>query len=116
MSLAQLLNRTVTITTQSPSGTADGYGNETDTPTTVETVGELQQRQRDEDATGGVSDTSWLLVVPAGTEIAADSTVTVDGLAYEVIGDPWPARSPRTGEVHHIEATLQRTAGSDTTT
>lgn len=119
MSLSQLLSRTVTITTSSPSGSRDDYGNQVDETTTVETVGELQQiqqRRRSEDDTGNVSDTTWLLVLPPGTEIAADSTVTVDGLAYEVDGDPWPVRNPRTGEASHIEVSLERVAGVDNTT
>jgi hypothetical protein len=118
--LSQLLNRPVTITTPEPASTPgkDDYGNQLDDDTraiVVETVGELQQRQRSEDETGGVSDTSWLLVLPAGTRIAGDSIVTVNDLAYEVIGEPWAARNPRTGQESHIEATLRRTAGSDTT-
>lgn len=110
--LSQLLNRPCTITSRTASGEIDESGDETYTPTTVETVCELQQRRRDEpDAQGEFSDTDWLIFLPAGTAIDTSDTVTVDGVTYEVVGDPWPARNPRTQTVSHVEASLRK-AGS----
>lgn len=114
--LSTLLNRTVTISRRSPSADdddTDDYGNQNAaTPTNTETVGELQQRRRDEPVDQGeLSDTRWLLVLPPGTAIDTSDIVTVDGDEFEVIGDPWHARNPRTGAESHVEVTLRRTSG-----
>lgn len=111
MSLQALLNRTVTITSRAPSSDTDAYGNTVDAETTTVTVGEVQQQQRDESPDGLVAETTWLLIVPAGTNVDTGDEVIVDDLAFEVQGPPWEVRSPRTGTVHHIEATLRRTGG-----
>lgn len=116
MPLAQLLNTPVTITRRTASGAIDEYGDETSTESTVETVGELQQTARDErDLSGETSETTWLLFLPAGTEIGTADAVTVDGQTYELVGAPWPARNPRTKTVSHVQATVKRIAGSDDT-
>lgn len=117
MSLAKLLTRPCTITVRSHSGNQDAYGNDIPAETTVQTVCELQQLTRLTDAEpagqGEFSDTRWLLVLPAGTEIRTGDTVEVDGHAYEMFGDPWPVRNPRTGRDSHVQATVRRTAGSE---
>ena len=114
MPLAQLLNRPCTITRRSQSAETDEYGNAVPTEDVAATVCELQQRQRDESADQGeVSDTEWLLVLPAGTAIRTGDSVSIDGEDFELVGDPWSARNPRTGLESHIEATLRRTAGTD---
>lgn len=114
--LNQLLNRACIIEARIPGG-RDEYNNETDTVVEVETVCELQQRQRTEvSSTGGrteVSSTEWLLVLPAGTDLSTGDAVVVDGDRYEVIGEPWQARNPRTSQMSHVEATLKRTSGVD---
>jgi hypothetical protein len=114
MSLAQLLNRPVTIISRSDSGETDELGNEIPTETAIETVGELQQRQRDEPgAQGEFSETTWLLVLPTGTEIDTGDAVVIDGRIYELVGDPWAARNPRTQTESHVEATVRRAAGEE---
>lgn len=114
MPLSQLLNTPVMIISRSPSGDKDEYGNETDAETTIATVGELQQRRRNEPAAEGeVSDAQWDLFLPAGTQIDTGDAVQVDGIEYELVGAPWEARNPRTQTVSHIEATVRRTAGAD---
>jgi hypothetical protein len=116
MPLEDLLNRPCTITRRSESGTIDDYGNDIPDEETVETVCELQQRTRLTDGEpagqGELSDTRWLLVLPAGTDIRTGDTVEVDGQVYEMFGDPWPARNPRTQEESHVECNLRRTAGT----
>lgn len=115
MTVVALLTLDCTITHRAPSGTKDAFGDETTTDSTASTVCELQQRQRTEQTAGGeLSDTQWLLVVPAGTTIATGDTVTVDGNDYEVHGEPWTVRNPRTAVVSHIEATLRRVTGTGT--
>lgn len=117
MPLSDLLNRPCTITRRSQSGTTDDYGNDIPAETTVETVCELQQRDRradsEPDLAGELSDTLWLLVLPAETDIDTGDVVEVDGLVYEMFGDPWLARNPRTGEESHVECTLRRTASAE---
>ena len=114
MSLSQLLNRDVVIVQRSSSGATDELGDPIAGETLVETVGELQQQQRSEgDDEGERSDTRWLLILPAGTDIDTGDKVLVDDQRYEVVGAPWEARNPRTRAESHIEATLQRVAGSE---
>lgn len=114
MTLSALLNRSVTLIRRLPSVDTDVYGNEIPGEDLVETVGELQQRRREEPGGAGeVSETDWLLVLPAGTDLRTGDAVEVDGMLYELIGDPWAARNPRTGEESHVEATLRRTAGAE---
>lgn len=102
-----LLTRPVTIVTRADSGT-DELGNVTFTDTETVTVGELQQRRRSETPDGGLAETSWTLFLPAGTAIGANDRVQVDGDTFEVDGDPWPVRNPRSGADSHVEATLRR--------
>lgn len=119
MTLQQLLNRPVTITRRTGGTTEDPYGNQLDDTVTVATVGELQQQQRLEtesswsERAGEVLQSTWLLVLPANTAVDGGDKVTVDGQDFEVQGTPWHARNPRTGEAHHVEATLRRTGGVD---
>lgn len=115
MALANLLNRTCTITRRSTSASEDDYGNAIDSQTNVQTVCEIQQRSRDEqDDQGETSDTLWLLVLPAGTAIDTSDKVSVPGMGeFEMVGAPWPARNPRTQQESHVEATLRRTAGPE---
>lgn len=113
MTLAALLTLDATITHRTPAGTTDAFGDEETTETTTSTVCELQQRQRTEQTSGGeLSDTQWLLILPAGTTIATGDTVTIDGADYEIHGEPWTVRNPRTGVDSHIEATVRRVTGT----
>ena len=113
MTLATLLNRACTITSRTFDGSVDDYGDETATETSVSTVCELQQQRRDETgdpATRAAS--TWALFLPAGTTIGPADTVTIDGDDYELVGEAWPARNPRTQTVSHIEATVRRVTGA----
>lgn len=113
MTLAALLNRSLTIVRRSASGDTDDFGNDIPTETLVQAVGELQQRQRAEPgAEGELSDTQWALFLPAGTDITTGDAIVCDGEIYELIGDPWQARNPRTQQQSHIECTLRRTTSA----
>lgn len=113
--LSTLLNRPCTIIRRSASGsTDDGYGNRTPAETLVEAVCELQQRQRSEPGDQGeFSDTAWLIVFPAGTVIDTGDGVIVDGHIFEMVGDPWEVRNPRTQVASHVEATVRRTGAEE---
>ena len=109
-----MLTRPCTITQRTESGTTDRRGNAVKDETTVDTVCELQQDDHAEQTAGGiVAPSTWTLILPAGTEIAVDDSVTVDGRIYEVRGEPWQARDPATGAVDHIEATVVITTGAN---
>jgi hypothetical protein len=111
VSLALLLNRPCTITRRSGAITTDTYGNEIHALESVQSTCELQQASRSESTErGDVSHRDWRLFLPAGTHVGAADTVTVDGEDFEIVGDPWPARNPRTQTVSHLEATVTRRA------
>lgn len=113
--LSHLLNRPCTIRRRSASGTIDDYGDAIATETTVDTVCELQRRDRADAEPAGqgeLSDTYWLLVLPAGTVIDTGDRVIVDGETFEMFGAPWPVRNPWTQAASHVEATVRRTAGA----
>lgn len=117
--LAALLTRPVTIIhrTAGAGAGADEYGNPIPAETTVQTVCELQQTERaavnEPAGRGELSDTHWLLILPAGTQIDTSDAIIADSRRFELIGDPWPVRNPRTGSESHVQATVRRTAGAD---
>lgn len=114
MTLATLLTQPATIVRRSESGVTDAYGNAIPSETSEEVDCYLEQRRRDEaEDQGEVSESDWLLVLPAGTEIDTGDEVVVDARAYEVIGEPWSAHDPLRGGASHVEATLRRTAGAE---
>lgn len=116
MTLTQLLNLPCVLVRNLPSSDTDEFGNEIPAEEEIETVCELQQQRRDEPSTEGeLSVTTWLLVLPAGTEVRTSDTVEVDGYVYQFEGDPWSARNPRTGLESHVEATVKRSAGGQET-
>lgn len=114
MTLSQLLNRPMTLVLRSDVGDEDAYGSDVPDETFVEVVGELQQQRRTEPADAGeTSDSTWLLVLPAGTVLNTGDAVICDGQVYEAVGQPWAVRNPRSGAESHVECTLRRTAGDE---
>lgn len=111
--LATLLNTPCTLVHRSDEGDEDAYGDPILTETTVETVCSLQQRQRDEPGDAGeLSVTLWTLFLPTGTALATDDAVVVRGEIFELVGEPWDALEG-SAAVHHVEATVRRTAGGE---
>jgi hypothetical protein len=107
--LSDLITRPCTLNRATGTKTKDRYGNKRAASETVETVCELQQRRRTEDPEQGeLSDTVWDLFLPAGTELTTADSVTVDGVTYQLVGDPWPVRNPATQQDSHVEATVRR--------
>jgi hypothetical protein len=69
---------------------------------------ELQQEQSYE-AEGGVLEISlWRLFLPATAPPAGWDAVRVDDVVYELEGDAWLVRNPRTTVDHHVEARVRR--------
>lgn len=54
--------------------------------------------------------TRWQLFAPPGTDLAAFDRIDVDGVVYEVDGDPADWSAPG-GRADHVAATLQRVEG-----
>lgn len=113
MSLAQLLNQPCTIVSRSDEGDTDAYGDPILTESAAETTCVLQQNRRDEPGEAGeLSDTLWTLFLPTGTALNTDDAVVVNGKIYELVGEPWDA-TEGSADMHHVEATLRRTAGGE---
>lgn len=112
MSLTSLINRPATLRHRTGGTRRDRDGNRVPEVVEVETVCELQQRQRREDA-DEVSDARWVAFFLPGEIVGTGDELIVDGVSFQVEGDPWPARSPRSRTLSHIEATLRRTAGAE---
>lgn len=119
MTVSALLTRTCTIKRRTAAGTIDAAGDAVVTTVDTSAVCELQQLPRRADGEpvtqAEMSDSQWLLVLPAGTAIDTGDGVVVDGKAYEMFGEPWHVRHPRTGVESHVECTLHRTAGAGDT-
>lgn len=113
MSLTRLINRSCTIRHET-EGDADDYGNAEPKVSEIATVCELQQQpaNRREDE-GEVSETRWVIYLLPDAVIASGDSVDVeDEGIFEVFGEPWKARNPRTGRISHIEVPVRRTSGS----
>lgn len=108
-----LINRECLIVHRSESGNTDDYGNEIPGEELVSAVCEIQQRQREEPVEGGpnISATEWIAFFLPDEDVRTGDAVSVDDAEYEVIGEPWHARNPRTGSTSHIEATLSLVEG-----
>jgi len=107
---SRLMTNTATITHVAANpASPDEYGNPGESTTTTTALCELQQKERDEEQTDShVQGETWnLYLVPTAT-IDGGDRVEVDDVTYEVIGPPWRARHPRSGEITHIEATVRR--------
>jgi hypothetical protein len=105
-----LMNMRCRIDHVESAGEPDEYGNPTNVVTTASwSRCYLAQNSRTELGDGVIDRDRWALGLPPGVLVDSNDTVTVDGVAYEVRGDPWKVIEPVTGRVSHIEATLQRT-------
>lgn len=113
MSIQTLINRPCQIIHRDASSTIDDYGDEIPMISIVETVCEIQQRQRTEPSDQGeTSITEWVAFFLPRDSVHTGDAVVVEDETYEVIGEPWRARHPLARTEHHIEATVKRTAGA----
>jgi hypothetical protein len=62
------------------------------------------------DPTRTVVTTRWTLFLPPGTDLAPGDRVDVDGVTYEVDGEPLDWSAPG-GNLDHVAAVLQRVEG-----
>jgi hypothetical protein len=115
MSISTLINRPCVILQRSQPGSVDSYGNLETVDVEAETVCALQKQatlaSSEPAGEGEFSATGWNIFLLAGVDINTGDAVVVDGLTYELVGDPWPVRNERTGVISHLEAEARRTAG-----
>lgn len=115
MTLSALIDRPCTIVRRSETGTLDELGNEIPTEALVVSEWELQQRRRDEpEGEGELSATEWIAFFQSSAELSTgDAVIDHDtGRQFELVGEPWPVRNPRTGEASHVEVSVRRVAGA----
>lgn len=110
MNVDRLLVRTATITRVAMSGTADVFGDPTESTTATTASCYIEQKQAADTTAGqSVGSEEWLCVFPAGTAIDQNDRVVVDGVTYQVYGPPWSVANPRLATAGQVEVTLRRT-------
>lgn len=62
-----------------------------------------------------MSATGWRLFFLPDVDVHTGDAIVVDGHTYELTGEPWEARNPLTQTVSHIEASVERVAGTEET-
>jgi hypothetical protein len=113
MSFDDMLVRDVTIL--HAATVVDGYGEPAlswANPTSTATQGWLGQREETEPQSAGrtaVTVVRDVLQLPAGTVITARDRVVIDGVTYEVDGQPRNVWTPRGS--HHVRVNLTAVAG-----
>jgi len=113
-----LLNRPCQIVHRSPSDTEDDYGNLLPDESVSSTVCEFQRSasratgRNENTEINELAESRARIYLPVGTDITAGDRVIIDGLTYEVDGEPDAVRNPRTQKMSHVEASLIRTSGS----
>lgn len=116
MTVSALMNRTCQIVHRSSTGTEDEYGNVIPAETTTSTVCELQGAAlrvgAEPNNYNDLSKTKWTIYLPAGTALESADVVIVDDEEYEVDGDVWEVRNPRTGTLSHIEGAVVKVSGA----
>jgi hypothetical protein len=107
VTLSSLLVQDV-IVRRNAAATTDAEGNTTrPADDDVTYRGRLGQQAAVETLTGSptTEQVRWLLYLPAGATIGPRDRVVVDGVTYEVDGQPYRALDG-TGAEHHVEARL----------
>ncbi len=111
MTSTHLLTQTATMANRTATGARDVFGDPTDVETSSTAKCYLYQTTRTEQTAGAdLALEEWRIVLEPDARIGAGDGLTVDGVAFEVYGEPWPVFNPRTRRVDHIEATLRRTS------
>ena len=109
--IAELLTLDATLLRRELDTARDEYGNPAYVEVSEPLKGELQQESSSE-AHGAASQVSlWRVFLPATAPARGWDAVRfpVDGgQVFELEGDAWLARNPRTGEPSHMEARARR--------
>jgi hypothetical protein len=106
-----LLNRTITVTGLTDTGTTDGGGNPIYTEASKGTVkGRIDPKVRPDEVNGPdlnpvISEYLAITAMPSGFSIGERDTLTADGQAYEVLG---VAELHGRAVAHHLEIDIRR--------
>jgi len=107
MNPARLLTLTGTLTHVAVDEDAerDDYNNPIPTTTTSTVECWIEQASASESTVDTAFQAEdYRIYLEAGTVVSGADRLTVLGVTYEIVGPPWPAVSPRTRQVTHIEA------------
>ena len=91
-------------------GTADVYGDATETTATSTTSCHLELVKSQELGDRNVEESRWRVFLPGSVSLRGTDRLTINGSVYALDGDPWPAIRPLTGLVDHVEAVVRRLA------
>lgn len=106
-----LLGTPITIVTRTRSG-VDAFGNDVFTTSTATVAGVFAPAGSVDNVQGeDVIVTQPRVFLPAGTTVTGIDAVEVDGVTYEVDGDPNVWVNPFTGVAPGIQLALRRVAG-----
>lgn len=111
MSLLELMSVPCELLSRYPDpGQTDPYGNPVQTETRTPSLCEIQQVSATEDHGDAVESNTWRLFLPPDVPVRGWDAIELSGTGwrYEIEGDGWEVRNPRTGLVTHIEATVRR--------
>lgn len=102
-----LLRRTATLLLRS-AGPPDEYGDPTSVVVSRDVPCDVQQVSAREALEAGLQIGTWRAFLPAeAADLAGWDAMTVDGVTYELNGDPNPVFNPRLGVVDHVEVALE---------
>ena len=105
---AHLLTLTGTLLRRAQTGPPDEYGDPTWTELGEPIACELQQEVGYDAAGGAIQLSTWRVFLPPTTPPTGWDGITIGAVTYELEGDAWLARNPRTGIDSHVEARVRR--------
>jgi hypothetical protein len=107
--IAGLLTLEATLLRRVQDGPPDEYGNPTWEATSEPVACELQQESATEANDAALQVTTWRAYLhPDAADVRGWDGLQLEGVTYELDGDAWTARNPRTGQISHLEARLRR--------
>lgn len=109
--IAGLLTLDAQLLRRDPSGPPDEYGNPGWVAVGEPVKCELQLTTSFEDHDAAVQTSTYRAILEpaaAATEVRGWDALEQDGITYELDGDAWRARNPRTGVFSHVEAVVRR--------
>ena len=115
MSVLELLSHPATIIVRTPDpANADEYGNPGSIETEFPTLAEIQQESATETNSDAVETTTWRVFLPPDAPTRGWNALQIEdgsiegGSRFELEGDAWQVRNPRTGLISHVEARVRR--------
>lgn len=114
MNVVRMLTRDFTVIDVEDTGMRDEFGDATEqtTPAGPFKCWLSQTARTEETANADTQAQTWDLYLEAAADghVDGSSRGTVDGVTYELVGPPWPARNARTGRLEYVEATVRKVA------